>query len=338
MLFGFIGAAVAGFVLTAVPSWTGSRGFAGTPLVTLVILWFAGRIVFAFPDAIPLIFVSLADALFLPAVIVTIAPSLFRTRNRNMVLLLVITAFWAADLVFLHAAYAGDIATANAALRVGIDVILLLLTIIAGRIVPSFTANALRKHGMDVSPRSTKTVERGVIIAMIAYIAVDVFSAFRMLIVAVSVIAAVLHFLRMAGWHSLKSRHEPIVWILHVAYLWLPIGLTLRALFLSGGFAWAAHWQHALAAGATATMILAVMTRASLGHTGRSLVVAPAIIMAYVSLVLAVAVRVFGPALLPVSYTAIILTAGSLWVLTFLLFAIVYVPILLGPRVDGKVG
>ncbi|MCP5090541.1 MAG: NnrS family protein [Gammaproteobacteria bacterium] len=338
MLFGFIGAAVAGFVLTAVPSWTGSRGFAGTPLVALVILWFAGRIVFALPDAIPLIFVSLADALFLPAVIVTIAPSLFRTRNRNMVLLLVITAFWAADLVFLRAAYAGDIATASAALRVGIDVILFLLTIIAGRIVPSFTANALRKHGMDVSLRSTKTVERGVIVAMIAYIAVDVFSAFRMLIVAVSAIAAALHFLRMTGWHSLKSRHEPIVWILHVAYLWLPIGLTLRALFLSGGFAWAAHWQHALAAGAAATMILAVMTRASLGHTGRPLVVAPAIIVAYVSLVLAVAVRVFGPALLPVSYTAIILAAGSLWVLTFLLFAIVYVPILLGPRVDGKGG
>ncbi len=338
MLFGFIAAAVAGFVLTAVPSWTGSRGFAGAPLITLVILWFAGRIAFAFFNTLPLIVVISAEILFLPAVIVTIAPSLFRTRNRNMVLLLVIAAFWSADLVFLYAVHAGDVVTASAALRAGIDVILLLMTMIAGRVVPPFTANALRKRGMDVSFHSRKTIERGVFVAMIAYVAVDIFSAPRMTIVAVSAIAATLHLVRISGWHSIKSRHDPIVWILHIAYLWLPIGLTLRALSLSGGFAWAAHWQHALAAGAAATMILAIMTRASLGHTGRPLVAAPAITVAYVSLVLAIAVRVFGPALLPLSYTTILLAAGFLWVLAFLLFAIVYAPILLGPRVDGKSG
>jgi uncharacterized protein involved in response to NO len=179
MLFGFIAAAVAGFVLTAVPSWTGSRGFAGAPLVVLVMLWLAGRIAFAFFDEIPLDLVILAEVLFLPAVIVTIAPSLFRTRNRNIVLLLVIAAFWAADLVFLHAIRSGDIAAASAALRVGIDVILFLLTIIAGRIVPSFTANALRNQGMEVSLRSSKLIERGVFIAMLAYIAVDVSMFFQ---------------------------------------------------------------------------------------------------------------------------------------------------------------
>lgn len=338
MLFGFIGAAVAGFVLTAVPSWTGSRGFAGAPLVALVTLWFMGRIAFGFFDAIPFIFAILAEVLFLPAVIATIAPSLFRTRSRNIVLLLVIATFWAADVVFLYAVHSGDVVAASAALRAGIDVILLLLTIIAGRVVPSFTANALRKQGMDVSLRSTKVVERGVLVAMIVYVAVDVLSANRVLIVTVSAIAAALHFVRMTGWHSLKSRHDPIVWILHIAYLWLPIGLALRALFLSGGFAWAAHWQHALAAGAAATMILAIMTRASLGHTGRPLTISPVTTVAYVSLVLAIAIRVFGPALLPVSYSAIVLVAGSLWVLTFLLFAVVYIPILLGPRADGKSG
>jgi uncharacterized protein involved in response to NO len=338
MLFGFIAAAVAGFVLTAVPSWTGSRGFAGAPLVVLVMLWLAGRIAFAFFDEIPLDLVILAEVLFLPAVIVTIAPSLFRTRNRNIVLLLVIAAFWAADLVFLHAVRSGDIAAASAALRVGIDVILFLLTIIAGRIVPSFTANALRNQGMEVSLRSSKLIERGVFIAMLAYIAVDVFPADRMLVVTVSAIAAALHFVRMTGWHSLKSRHDPIVWILHIAYLWLPLGLALRAVFLSGGYVWAAFWQHALAAGAAATMILAVMTRASLGHTGRPLVVAPMTTVAYVSLALAIAVRVFGPALLPVSYMTNVVVAACLWVLAFTLFAIVYAPILLGPRVDGKSG
>jgi uncharacterized protein involved in response to NO len=338
MLFGFIAAAVAGFVLTAVPSWTGSRGFAGAPLIALVVLWFAGRLAFLFFDAVPFVLVGLAEMLFLPALIATIAPSLFRTRNRNAVLLLVIAALWAADLVFLYAVQANDVATASAALRAGIDVVLILLTIIAGRVVPPFTANALRKRGIEVSLRSTKAVEVGVLVAMFAYIAADVFSADRMVVVAVSAIAAALHFVRLSGWQGLKSRHDPIVWILHIGYLWIPIGLTLRALFLAGGFAWAAHWQHALAAGAAATMILSIMTRASLGHTGRELVVSPVTTAAYLSLVLAIVVRVFGPALLPVSYSATILLAGSLWVLTFILFAVVYVPILLGPRVDGKHG
>lgn len=338
MLFGFIGAAVAGFVLTAVPSWTGSRGFAGTPLVVLVLAWLAGRIAFAYFNSLPLPVVMLAEALYLPALIATIAPSLVRSRNRNTVLLLVIAALWVADLAFLYAIHSADVAGASAALRAGIDVILVLLTLIAGRVVPPFTANALRKRGLEVSFRSGKIVERGVIIAMIAFLAADVFSASREVVIAVSVVAAVLHFVRMSGWHSLKARHDPIVWVLHLAYLWIPIGLTLRALFLSGGFAWAAYWQHALAAGAAATMILAIMTRASLGHTGREIKAASLTTVAYVSLLLAIAVRVFGPALLPFGYSRVVLLAGSLWVLTFLLFAVVYVPILVGRRVDGKSG
>lgn len=338
MLFGFIGAAVAGFALTAVPSWTESRGFAGVPLVALVTLWLAGRIAFAFFHVMPPGAVIVAEALFLPAVIVMIGPSLLRTRNRNMVLLLVIAAFWIADLYFLYAVRSGDVLGASAALRAGIDVILFLLTLIAGRVVPPFTANALRKRGMDVSLRSSSLVDRGLLVAMIAYLAVDVFSANRELVIIVCAIAAALHFVRMTGWHSLKTRHDPIVWILHIAYLWIPVGLALRALYLSGGFAWAVHWQHALAAGAAATMILAIMSRASLGHTGRPLVVSPVTTVSYVSLVLAIVVRVFGPALLPMSYSTILMVAGSLWLLAFLLFAVVYIPILLGPRVDGKNG
>jgi uncharacterized protein involved in response to NO len=232
----------------------------------------------------------------------------------------------------------GDFAAASRSLLAGTGVILFLVTVIGGRIVPAFTANALRARGIAAPMRSSPLVERGVVAAMIAYVAADVFSAGGALIAAAAAIAGALHILRMAGWHGIRSRHDPIVWILHVAYLWLPVGLVLRALFLAGGFAWAVYWQHALAAGAAATMVLAVMTRASLGHTGRPLAAAPPIVVAYVSLTLAVAVRVFGPQLLPAAYTTIMLIAGALWVLAFLLFAAVYAPILLGPRVDGKAG
>jgi uncharacterized protein involved in response to NO len=274
----------------------------------------------------------------MPAVMAAIAPSLFRARNRNRILLLVIAAFWATDLGFFIALQGGDFAAASHALQVGIGVILFLVTIIGGRIVPAFTANALRAKGVAAPMRSSPLIERGVMVAMIAYVAVDVFSASGTVIAAVAALAAVLQFLRMAGWHGIRSRHDPIVWVLHIAYLWVPVGLMLRALLHTGGFAWAAPWQHALAAGAAATMVLAVMTRASLGHTGRPLVAAPAIAVAYVSLVLAVAVRVFGPQLLPSAYVTVMLIAGALWVLTFLLFVVIYAPVLLRPRVDGKTG
>jgi uncharacterized protein involved in response to NO len=329
---------VAGFVLTAVPSWTGSRGFAGVPLVVLTILWLAGRIGFAYFDHVPFVALGLMELLFLPAVIATIGPSLLRTHNRNLILLLVITAIWATDAAFLWATKTGDMIAASAALRTGINIVLLLVTIIAGRVVPPFTANALRKRGLNVSLRSNSIVERGVILAMLAYVAADLASADSRLVAVVSAIAALLHVWRMTGWHSLKTAKDPIVWILHVAYLWLPIGLALRVCSLTAGAVWAAHWQHALTAGAAATMILAIMTRASLGHTGRPLVVSPAITTAYISLVLAIAIRVLGSALLPMSYLTIVMLAGTLWTISFGLFAFVYLPILLRPRVDGKPG
>jgi uncharacterized protein involved in response to NO len=338
MLYGFIGAAVAGFLLTAVPNWTGSRGFAGAPLILLVVLWLLGRMAFVSVGTLPPVVLGLAELLFMPAVMAAIAPALFRARNRNRALLLVITLFWATDLRFVLALHGGDFGAASHALLVGTGVILFLVTIIGGRIVPAFTANALRARGIAATMRSSQFVERGVLAAMIAYVAVDVFAADGTVIAVVAAVAGALHLVRMAGWHGLESRHDPIVWILHVGYLWLPVGLMLRALFLAGGFAWAVHWQHALAAGAAATMVLAVMTRASLGHTGRPLSATPAIVVAYVSLILAVAVRVFGPQLLPPGYATIMLMAGALFVLTFSLFVVIYAPILLGPRVDGKAG
>jgi uncharacterized protein involved in response to NO len=148
MLYGLIGAVVAGFLLTAVPNWTGGRGFAGAPLILLVILWFLGRMAFAAVGAMPLAVLGLAELSFMPAVMAAIAPSLFRARNRNRILLLVITAFWATDLRFVLALQAGDFAAASRAILVGIGVILFLVTIIGGRIVPAFTANALRARGV----------------------------------------------------------------------------------------------------------------------------------------------------------------------------------------------
>ena len=126
--------------------------------------------------------------------------------------------------------------------------------------------------------------------------------------------------------------------MLHLAYAWLPLGLLLKAAALLGGFGWAGFWMHALGAGTAASMIVAVMSRASLGHARRPLRVPPVMAIAYLLLTLAAAVRVFGPAWLSLPYTLLMLLAGGLWIAAFLIYAVVYTPILLKPRADSKPG
>lgn len=339
MLFGFVAAAIAGFMLTAVPSWTGSRGYAGRPLILLVCLWLAGRAAMAAAGVLPFRLVAVAELAFLPALAITLAPALFRSTNRNRPLLTVILALWGTDAVFLYALADFDVLLASRALRIALGIVLLLVTVIGGRIVPAFTAAALRNRAViDVKVRTWPPVERLAIGGMVAVILFDVVAPAHWTAGAIALITALAQAARMTGWQTLRTLKDPIVWVLHFAYAWLPIGLFLKAISMLTGAAWALHWPHALGAGAAATMILAVMTRASLGHTGRPLVVAKPIAWAYAFLIAATVVRVFGQAVLPLDYAHIVVCAGLLWTAAFLLYAWVYTPILLSPRADGKVG
>lgn len=338
MTFGFIVAAIAGFMLTAVPSWTGKRGFGGWPLVFLTLAWLAGRIAIAVSEAIPFAALAAIELAFLPAVAVLVAPPLLRSRNRNTPLLLVLSGLWAADGVFLLGFYRGDPALAGAALRFALNLVLLLITVIGGRIVPAFTANTLRLRGMKVSMRSIVALERAVVGVMIALLLVDALWPATALAAGVALAAGLAQAWRLAGWNGHKTLHDPIVWVLHVAYAWLPLGLLLKAAWLLGDFAWAGFWMHALSAGAAGSMILAVMSRAALGHTGRPLRVAPAMAWSYLLVAGATAIRVFGPVWLPFAYRTTILAAGAVWMAAFLIFVVIYTPILLQPRVDAKPG
>lgn len=338
MLFGFVGAAIAGFMLTAVPSWTGDRGFAGLPLTGLTVLWLAGRVAMYAGDALPFWLMAAAELAFLPVLAALLAPPLLRATNRNTPLLFVLLVLWSADAVFVYALAIGDPGLANTALRAALNLILLLVTVIGGRIVPAFTANALRRRGETVSLRASHDLDRFVIATMAVAIPADILWPQGMPAGLVALAAGLAQAARLAGWQGWRTRGEPIVWILHAAYLWLPVGLLLKAGWWLAGWPWAAHWLHALGAGAAATMILAVMTRASLGHTGRELRVGPPVTVAYVALLAAVIVRVFGPAWLPLPYTGTVALAGALWLAAFALYAVVYTPILVRPRADGKPG
>lgn len=338
MLFGFIGAAIAGFLLTAVPSWTGARGFAGWPLAWIAGLWLLARLVIATAALWPMALVAALDLAFLPALAMLIAPPLLRARNRNTPLLAVLAALWLMDAGFFLGLVRADLGLSLHALLVGIDIVLLLVTVIGGRIVPAFTTAALRQKGADATVRVSARLTGFAVGAMIAVVLSDTFIPGGRTAGAVALVAACAQAARLAQWRSLRTLRQPIVWVLHMAYAWLPLGLALKAAALLTGATPAVFWLHALTIGAAASMILAVMTRASLGHTGRPLIVDPLIALAYVLLTLAALVRVFGFTILPLAYPDIILLAALLWTAAFVIYAWIYAPILLGPRVDGKPG
>ena len=338
MLFGFIASAMAGFLLTAVPSWTGEKGFAGRPLVILASIWLAARVLIAGSSLWPAVLIAAVDLAFLPALGVLVAWPLLRSRSRNTPLLAVLGLFWLTDLVFQIALIRNNPLLALHAVHVGIDIVLVLVTVIGGRIVPSFTSSALRPLGLEGAVHNRPALTGLAIAGMVAVTLSDVFWPESRIAGAIAGVTAVLQAARLLQWASWRTLRQPIVWVLHLSYAWLPVGLALKAVALLSGAAFAAFWLHALTIGALATMILAVMTRASLGHTGRALIVDPLITLAYLLLTAAALVRVFGLSASRLSYPVVIIWSALFWTVAFALFVAVYAPILWGPRADGKVG
>jgi uncharacterized protein involved in response to NO len=338
MVFGFVAAAVGGFMLTAVPSWTGQRGFAGRPLIVVSTLWLAGRILVASSSFWPPALVALVDVAFLPAIGILIGPLLLRESNRNAPLLAVLAALTLVNLAFHYALSRHDAPLAGRTLLVAIDIVLLLITVIGGRIVPAFTAAALKSRGDTSTGRTLWGLTPIAIAVMVTVTVIDGGWPASAVAGWAAAVAALVHAVRITQWRTLRTLRDPIVWILHLAYLWLPIGFGLKAVALLGGAAFSAFWLHALSIGAAATMILGVTTRAALGHTGRPLVVSPLITAAYMLLAAATLVRVFGLAVFGQPYPAVILLAAILWTAAFGLYLLVYTPILVGPRIDGKAG
>ncbi|HWG31924.1 MAG TPA: NnrS family protein, partial [Steroidobacteraceae bacterium] len=271
MLFGFIAAAIAGFLLTAVPSWTGERGFAGWPLMLLAAAWVLGRLAVATASLWPLPAVAVLDLLFFPGLMILVSRPLLRARNRNTPLLAVLAALWATDIAFYWGLFHSDPALSRHALFIGIDIVLLLITVVGGRIVPAFTSVALKHGGTPV--RSSQVLTRLAIAAMLTVVIVDLGWPESRAAGIVAACAGIIHACRLAQWRGLRTLRAPIVWVLHAGYLWLAIGFALKAIALLTRLPFAAFYLHAFTIGAATTMIMAVMTRASLGHTGRPLVV-----------------------------------------------------------------
>lgn len=335
MLFGFLGAAIAGFLSAAIPNWTGRPAFSGWRVAIFVGLWLAARLALLFSASLPALLPAVLDVGFLLLLAAAAGREVIAARNRNIPVVIVVLLFAAASALD-HAEALGAAVTPGLGVRAGFALVLLLIGIIGGRIIPAFTRNWLVRHGRgERAPGPANWVDQAGLAALAlgmgGWAVWPDASAVAILLLA----AGALHALRLSRWSGLSAVRDPLVFILHVGYFWLPLGLlALGASILTPAIPPTVA-KHALAAGCMATMVLAVMSRASLGHTGRPLVADRLTVCLYILVTAGAALRVAAP-LLPTDYLLGVQTAGLLWGGAFLLFAIGYGPKLLGERADAR--
>lgn len=329
MLFGFATAVIVGFLLTAGKAWTGLATPRGALLGGLALLWLSARIT-AVVGPYPLHVVL--DMLLLPLVAGLLASLLLRARNhRNLPLALLLLLLAGANGLFHFATLGVLDVSPLAALHAGLALIVMIECVMAGRVVPAFTANATP----GLRPRPRPRLDRLTLPATAAGLLAWVLLPAGLLPAAVLGIAAVLHLLRLWSWQPLVTRRRPILWILHAAYAWIPVGLALLALSQLG-LASDSPGVHALAVGATGGLIIGMITRTARGHTGRPLTASRPEVAAYALVLAAALLRSLVP--LFTASTVPLIAAAVAWTTAFALYLWVFTPWLLTTRQDGKDG
>ncbi|MBI3371478.1 MAG: NnrS family protein [Betaproteobacteria bacterium] len=330
MLFGYAFAVITGFLFTAVRNWADHPTPTGPALAAAAALWVAARALVLSPW--PSI-AAAADALFAIAVALGIGQPLLASGNRrNYFFIALVLGLGAANLAF-HAALAGWLRfDARWALGIGLDLVLFIMAVVAGRVVPSFTNNAI--PGADA--RRNPVIERAALGLTLALLVCDV-AGLAAAAAVVAFAAALAHGARVALWAPMRVLRNPLLWILHLSYAWIAVHLALRG---AAGFGWIAPnlATHALSIGAIGGLTLGMMTRTSRGHTARPLRAGRIEIACYVLVNLAAVARVFLPLVAPGAYRYSISVSAALWSTAFALFTIAYWPILTRPRLDGLPG
>jgi uncharacterized protein involved in response to NO len=332
MLFGFALAVVAGFLFTAVRNWTGQPTPTGGWLMAIALVWVAARGAMLAGSPIA---AGILNAAFPIAVAIGIAIPLARSGNRRNYFFvpLLVAAGLAALAVHLSAIGVLPWEARTVSLSFGLDIVMFIIAVVAGRVVPMFTNNGVPGAGATRNP----WVEKVSLAGIFALLAVDVLDAPPMLLVPVALIAAVANAARLALWRPWRTARTPLVWVLHAAYAWIPIHLALRACAALGVIA-PQFAIHALTIGAIGGMTIGMMTRTARGHTGRPLAADGWEVACYVLVQVAAIIRVFGGLAWTGGYLATVLISALCWSLAFGIYAVRYWPILSRPRVDGKPG
>ena len=330
-LFGYLGAVVAGFLLTAVPNWTGRLPIVGWRLGILAGLWLAGRVAVVVSGGVPALTVAMVDLAFPVIFALLIAREIVAGKNwRNLIVLTMLGVFILGNALFHWEAAKGDYAAQSYGLRLGLGAGIMMIAVIGGRVVPSFTRNWLVKRRCTVLPvppmqRFDKVALATLLVALVLWVVLPLAALTGVALALVGV----LHALRLARWAGHRTFAEPLVTVLHAGYAFVPLGaLALAAEILLPGFFGMAGAQHFWMAGAIGLMTLAMMTRATLGHTGQDLSVGAGTIAIYLALILSVFARVAGGLWPDISGTLHGM-AGLLWIAAFGGFAVVYGGLLL---------
>jgi uncharacterized protein involved in response to NO len=331
MIFGFVAAIVVGFLLTAVRAWTTLDTPHGAPLACLWLLWALGRVlVWSGPQPVA----AIVDSAFLPVVAILLLRVLITARNRrNIFLPVALTVFGLLNAVFHWGAWEGRPDLALRVAYVAIGLVVMFVTVIAGRVVPTFSMNAI--PGLSV--KRWRAIEALAAPAVILTFVADAANVAPLAVAACACVTAAIHGVRIAGWRPWRIGNRPLLWILHVAYAWIPIGFLLLASSAADG---ALHSTaiHALTVGAVGCAIIGMITRTALGHTGHTLVAGRTERVCYSLMIAAALIRVTGPWFAGNVVRPWLDVAGACWSAAFIVYLIKYMPYLTASRVDGKPG
>lgn len=331
MLFGFVMAAVAGFLLTAIPNWTRRLPVRGLPLALLLELWLLGRIACLTSALFPAWVGIAADLSFPAALLAVVAREIVAGKNwRNLPMVVPVAVLATADLL-MHLEAAGAAVPAGLGWRLGLSAVIVLISVVAGRIVPSFTRNWLAKRGEQNFPAVHGWIDRVALGTLHAGLLGWTFFPAERAPGVLLLLGAAFNFWRLLRWRGHATTGEPLLLVLHIGYVWLVVGAAMLGLALLDADLPLSAAIHALTAGAIGTMIPAVMTRVARGHTGRELSADRATSLIY-ALVGAAAVGRIAAVFAASWSLALLVLSAALWIAAFAVFVLRYGPMLLRPR------
>lgn len=331
MLFGFTLAVIVGFLLTAGRNWTNMPTPTGWKLCALVALWLLARILVLTPYALAAAVVNVAFPL---AAAAALAVPFIKARNRRNYFFVALLILLAGVAALIHLTALGALAMPPwAGLQMALDTVLFIVVVMGGRVIPMFTNNGVPGASAAKKPLLEKVALGSVLALLVA----DAFGLQGWPVAAVAAVACVAHLCRWMLWQPWKTLGTPLVWVLHLAYVWVPIHLLLRT-FSAFGWVSPSLSVHALTVGAAGGLMIGMMTRTAKGHTGRLLRADRADTAAYVLVLLAAVVRVALPLFVPGQTLHAIVLSAVLWSAGFALYALRYGPLLTRPRIDGRPG
>ena len=334
MLLGYSIAVIAGFLLTAVKNWTGEQTIQGKPLAGLCLLWVYGRITPFYSELIPDVLIALVDVAFLPALAYFVAQPILKSKNYRNLFFIGLLKLMILSNILIHAEILGwTESTADLGLNGVIGIIILMILVVAGRVFPFFTEKGL-KGAISIRNKKLDIIS---IASSFAVFLLLIINGHPHLLALVAVIAAISNSVRMMNWYDARVAYVPLLWVLYLGYSWIILGFGLVA--LSAFFIVPAVLAtHAFTVGGIGVITLGMMSRVSLGHTGRAMKASNIIAIAFALINLAALFRVLLPALLPSWYGQFLVISTYCWLAAFALFVFIYTPMLSAVRVDGQEG